>query len=179
MIKQLALIAVLFLSVACAGPSGPSTQAAITHSLSGGTIAVMEFDQAGAEVDYSGPHDGFGLMVAESVASRLRRLGHDAKAIPASGRHDAQTVVTGRLTLIDGGSRSTRYWVGFGAGAAKLSIAGSVREGNREVASFSRERWSGTGVFGGASASLLEKCARAVGADVAEMIDTGRYTKNE
>ena len=176
MIKQLATIGVLSLSVACAGPSGPSTQATGTHTLSSGTIAVVEFDQAGADVHYNGPHDSFGLVVAEEIASRLGKLGHSAKAVPAAGRHNAQTVVTGRITRIDGGSRATRYWVGFGAGAAKVGVAGSVREGNREVASFSHDRWSGTGVFGGASASLLQKCLRAIGADVAKMIDKGQYT---
>lgn len=176
MIKQLTTIGILCLSVACTGPSGPSTKATSTHAFSGGTIAVVEFDQASANVQYNGPHDTFGLVVAQEIASRLGKLGHNAKAVPAAGRHDAQTVVTGRVTRIEGGNRAARYFVGFGAGAAKVGVVGSVREGNREVASFSHERWSGVGVFGGASASLLQKCLRAIGADVAKMIDTGQYT---
>jgi hypothetical protein len=175
-IKQLATLGILCLGVACAGPSGPPTQVTDTHTLSGGTIAVVEFDQSNANIHYNGPHDTFGLVLAEEIASRLSKLGHNAKAVPAAGRHEAQTVVTGRITRIEGGSRATRYWVGFGAGAAKVGVVGSVREGNRELARFSHERWSGFGVFGGASASLLQKCLRAIGADVAKMIDTGQYT---
>ena len=43
------------------------------------------------------------------------------------------------------------------------------------MATFSDERWSSMGVFGGNSISLVRKCLRAVGQDVAKMIDTGQY----
>lgn len=47
------------------------------------------------------------------------------------------------------------------------------------LGTFSHERWSGMGVFGGATATLMSKCKRAVSHDVAQMIDTGKYTRVE
>jgi hypothetical protein len=162
--------------VACAGPSGPKQAASSGFQLSGQPVSVLEFGLEGAQVTYNAPYDTFGLAIAEEIAAGLRKRGHQAEAVPAGGTAKGSIIVTGDVKRIDAGSRSQRYWVGFGAGAAKFGVEGSVKEAKgKEVASFSDERWSGFGVFGGNSISLVRKCLRVVGQDVAEMIDTGQY----
>ena len=127
-------------------------------------------------ISYNAPHDTFGLAVAEEIASALRKQGYDANAVPARGHAAGPIVVTGRVLLIDAGSRATRYLVGFGAGSAKFGVSGIVRNAQgQELARFSDERWSGFGVFGGNPITLVQKCLRAVGNDVARMLHTGKY----
>lgn len=155
------------------GPSGPSVQG---PTVQGQRIAVAEFTTEGATVAYQEPVDAFGLQLASQVASELRNRGYTAEVFSASQEPEGDVVVRGRFTLIDGGSRALRYWVGFGAGAAKLKVAGDVVRANGEsVASFSTGRGSGFGIFGGSSAGLLEKCMRGVARDLASMIDSGKY----
>jgi len=138
----------------------------------------MEFSQDGADIYFNAPHDAFGLMVAEEIAGALRKRGHQAEAVPAGGTHSGEIVVSGRIVRINAGSRPLRYWVGFGAGAAKFGVDGQVTKADGgQVGSFSHERWSGFGVFGGNSVSLVQKCLRAVGNDIAKMVDTGMYTR--
>ena len=169
----LALPLIVLLTAGCGGPragtlvSGPR--------VTGQPITVKEFTTEGAVIRSEGV-ETFGLVLAEEIASELRRRGYQAEAIPASATARSSVVVSGRLTRVDGGSRALRYFVSFGAGAAKFGAAGEVigRDGARLV-TFSDERWSGWGVFGGSSQSLLQKCVRSVGADIAEMIDTGKY----
>lgn len=161
---------------ACGGPSGPKQVTRAGYQPSEEVISVVEFSQEGAQITYNAPHDTFGLAVAEEIAGALRKRGHVAHAVPARGEVPGEIVVTGRIVKIDAGSRATRYWVGFGAGSAKFGVEGNVQNAEgAEVATFADERWSGFGVFGGNSVSLVQKCLRAVGNDVAKMIDTGQY----
>ena len=177
-LRLLALTAAMLLVSACAGPSGPGSVETKGVPLGDTKVTVLEFSQEGAAIRFNAPHDTFGLMVAEEIAAGLRASGHDAEAVPAGARPASGTVVTGRVTRIDAGSRALRYMVGFGAGAAKFGIEGKVVDaGGKELGTFSHERWSGFGIFGGNSVSLVQKCLRTVGLDVAKMIDTGVYTR--
>jgi len=177
--NRIAWIAVALFASACAGPSGPDRTEVAGPRLDGEQITVMEFTQDRAQIRYGADHDAMGLAVAEEIAGELRRRGHDAKALPANATPDGDVVVRGRITRIDGGSRAVRYFVGFGAGAAKFGVEGDVERQEERLASFSHERWSGFGVFGGSSSSLVQKCIRAVGRDVGKMIDEGAYTTVE
>jgi len=176
---SIALLCAASFLVACAGqsgPSGPQQAESSRFRLSGQAISVLEFSLARAMVTYNAPYDTFGLAIAEEIAAELRKRGHQAEAVPAGGEVKGSILVMGDVERIDAGSRSTRYFVGFGAGSAKFGVDGSVKEAQGgEVATFSDERWSGFGVFGGSSTSLVRKCLRAVGQDVAKMIDTGQY----
>jgi hypothetical protein len=168
--------------IAC-GPKAPSVSTPGTASLGrlvrGSPIAVQAFAIAdGAIVSYARPTDAFGPIVSEQIARELRDRGHDARAIATrpAGAASSGVLVVGTITMLDGGSRALRYWVGFGAGAVKLGVTGEVigSDGER-IGTFREERWSAVGRFGGESQDLLEKCARTLGADIAEMIDTGDY----
>ena len=164
-------------SWACGGASGPSRVPTGEYPVAAASVAIVEFDLTGATVRYNEPTEAFGLAIAEQIAGALLEKGIEADVAPAGQTAAADLVVSGRITRIDAGSRSQRYWVGFGAGSAKFGVVGTVRESDgKKVATFSHERWSGFGVFGGNSASLVQKCLRAVGRDVAKMIETGSYT---
>jgi len=166
------IVAAVALFLGC-GPSGPTVPGA---NVQGQRIAVVEFTTEDATVSYSEPVDALGLQLASQVASKLREDGYNAEVFDADRDPDGDVIVRGRFTLIDGGSRALRYWVGFGAGAAKVKVAGDVvRADGSPVASFSTGRGSGFGIFGGSSAGLVEKCLRGIAADVAKMIDTGTY----
>lgn len=176
-LHDMTLVLVLVLSLGCAGASGPDSVKAMGTALGKQSVSVVEFAQDGAVIQYNEPHGAFGLMMAEEIAGALRKRGHQAEAVPAGGKTPGDIVVTGRILEINAGSRALRYWVGFGAGSAQFGVAGDVaKAGGGELGSFSHERWSGTGIFGGNSVSLVQKCVRAVGNDVAKMIDTGAYT---
>jgi hypothetical protein len=166
------VLAVLVLG-ACASPPDRDW---IGDDLAGEAMTVLEFDMRDAVVKYGGPHDGFGLALAEEVASQLRRRGFDAQAAPAGDVPETPVVISGRILHVNSGNRATRYLVGFGAGAARFGAAGSLlRADGTELASFSRERASSFGIFGGSSSSLVQKCLRSVGNDIAEFVKTGRY----
>jgi hypothetical protein len=94
--------------------------------VTGQRIAVAEFQTDSATVRYNEPVDAFGLAMAEEIAGALRKKGYAAEAFPAGREPRGDVVVRGRYLLIDGGSRALRYWVGFGAGAAKMRVEGDV-----------------------------------------------------
>ena len=166
------LLATLALATACGAPG----RTVVGPRVSGERIAVMEFSTEGTRVAYSEPHETFGLALAEEVAEELRKRHHDAVAVPAGGTLSADVIVNGRMTRIDGCSRALRYWVGFGTGAAVFGAQGEVSktDGTR-MATFWDEHASGWGVFGGASSTLLQKCLKRTGAEIAKMVDSGNY----
>lgn len=81
-------------------------------------------------------------------------------------------VVRARITKTDPGSRAARYFVGFGAGAAKIGIAGEVVDGRtgKVLVRFVQERRSFAGGFGGGYRDLLDRTLRQVGGDVAGLL---------
>jgi hypothetical protein len=146
-----------------------------------GKIQVLEFDLTAAQVaSFDEPTTQFGMQLAEAVAESLRKKSFDALAVARSAPRMSQTVVDGRIVKIDGGSRATRYLVGFGAGAARFGVAGqSLGPDGAVVGEFKDERWCGFGLFGGASSNLLHNCMTEVADDVATMVATGNYRASE
>ena len=174
---SIVLVSLAWVLAACAGssgPSGPELSASAGYRASGEAITVVEFSQEGAEIHYNAPHDAFGLAVAEEIAGALRKRGHRADAVPAGAVPENPVIVSGRIVLIDAGSRVARWLAG--SGKAKFGVEGSLqRADGAKLASFANERWSGFGFLGGNPVSLVQKCLRAVGDDIAKMIDTGQY----
>jgi hypothetical protein len=89
-----------------------------------------------------------------------------------SGDGAKALVVRARITKSDPGSQAARYWGGFGAGAAKVGIAGEIVDGGsgKVLVRFSQERRSGFGLFGGGYRELLDRTMRQIGGDVAGLI---------
>lgn len=170
--RRAVIVGCLVLAAACSSPRARIAGPTVT----GQRIAVLEFSSEGTVVKYNEPHDTFGLALAEAIADELRKRGHQATAVRRDAAPDADVLVRGRMTEIDGGSRALRYWVSFGAGAAKFGAEGDVvRADGTPVATFWDGHGSGFGFFGGTSADLLQKCIRRTGMEIAKMIDTGSY----
>ena len=154
------------------GPAVPGQR------LSGEPVSVVEFTTEGAIVSYDEPYESFGLDVASEIAAELRSRGHRAELVRAGGTSASGTVVRGRVVLIDGGSRAARVIVGMGAGAGRFGVSGEVtRADGTRLGTFQDDRSSSgmANMWGGSAHDLVQKCIRAVGHDVAEMIDTGQY----
>lgn len=93
----------------------------------------------------------------------------------AAPRTAAQAfVIRTYLVAIDPGSENKRYFLGFGAGAVKISLRGEIFESqsHRTLVRFQQERRSAVGSFGGTGFSeLCARTARQIGADVAALIN--------
>src|SRR5438876_10622866 len=87
-----------------AGCGGPKRAPSALAPAAGQRIAVMEFSLTGAQVQYDGRTDAFGLALAEAIAADLRERGFVAEAIPASGTPRGEVIVRGRMLRIDEGS---------------------------------------------------------------------------
>lgn len=86
-----------------------------------------------------------------------------------TGGGDKTLVVRARVLTMDPGSRAARYWAGFGAGAARVELAGEIVDAatGKVLVRFQQERRSGVGVAGGDYVKLMQRNLRAVGEDVA------------
>jgi hypothetical protein len=84
-------------------------------------------------------------------------------------------------TLADAGSGKALtltilnvHGVGGGAwsGAKSITVQGTLKEGGKVLGSFNARRSSGGGAFGGykGTCSILERCAKALGKDVAQWL---------
>jgi Domain of unknown function (DUF4410) len=82
-------------------------------------------------------------------------------------------VVRARLTKVDPGSQAARYFVGFGAGAVKIAIAGEIidRASGKVLVRFAQERRSAFGAFGGGYGELFQRTAHQLGGDIGELIN--------
>ncbi len=81
-------------------------------------------------------------------------------------------IVRAHITKSDPGSQAARYFAGFGAGAAKVGVAGEIVDGKsgKTLVRFEQERRSGVGAFGGGYKDLLDRSLRQIGGDVAGML---------
>ena len=137
-------------------------------------VAVVEFTVAeDAKIArYNAPYDTIGRELADWIVERLKRRGRNAEVVPASMVPDANLIVTGEITRLDGGSAAKRMLIGWGAGHATVAVMGEVRHGDgTRVATFSDERIGG----GWGNRGALENAWRRVGNSVSDMIFRGQY----
>ena len=82
-------------------------------------------------------------------------------------------IVRNKLLTLDPGSRAARYWAGFGAGAARVEVSGEVVDAatGKVLLRFKQERRSGVGVAGGDYVKLMERNLRAIGEDMALILN--------
>lgn len=82
-------------------------------------------------------------------------------------------VVEGEFLSINPGSRAKRYWVGFGAGASGVGVAGRVTDASGEVlADFKHRKHSGIGIGGGDYVKFMSDDTEDVGTDIARFLTT-------
>jgi hypothetical protein len=91
-------------------------------------------------------------------------------AAPPPARH---LRVRGQVSKFDPGSQAARYWVGFGAGHARVEIVCEILDGDtgEVLASLTQARVSSGGLFGGGYDALLQKLTWEVGEDLAKLLN--------
>lgn len=107
-----------------------------------------------------------------SFVEGMRREIGGMQVQTGSGGGAKALLVRARITKSDPGSQAARYWGGFGAGAAKVGIAGEIVDGatGKVLVRFNQERRSGFGLFGGGYRELLDRTMRQIGGDVAGLL---------
>lgn len=109
-------------------------------------------------------------VLADPVSSFVEGLSKGSGMRVEKGKGGAGAlVVSGVVEEMDPGSRSARYWGGFGAGAARTVLRLEVKDGasGKTLLKIHQERRSGVGVGGGSYVNLLNRNLRKIGDDVA------------
>ena len=138
-------------------------------------IAVESFDSAGVKLP--DPNDNtyraVQLAIRTIKPAFMQGVAQKARRKAGANAPGKTLVIRARLTKIDPGSQAARYFVGFGAGAVKIAIAGDIIDAasGKVLVRFAQERRSGFGAFGGGYAALFERTARQIGGDVGELIN--------
>lgn len=122
-----------------------------------------------------------GLLSAAFV-SKMKEVGPFSEVSDAAG--DAASadglVVEGKFIEMDPGSRAKRYFVGFGAGKSGVTVKGTLRSGDKVLATFSQRRIGAMGAFGGDSMAKLRADSKDIGEDIAKFLNawsTGKKLK--
>ena len=138
-------------------------------------IAVESFDSAGVKMPNTNDNTYRAVQTALRVTKPafMEGVAQKAKRKVGPNAPGKTLVIRARVTKIDPGSQAARYFVGFGAGAVKIAIAGEIidRSTGKVLVRFVQERRSGFGAFGGGYGALFERTARQLGGDIAELIN--------
>ena len=161
---------------------GPASMAPVTATspVKGLIVNVREFDASRADVkDYSEPVQPYGLQTAEAIVEALQEAGIAAQIAPSGAPPAGQVIVEGRVTMVEGGSTTSRVLLGgFGpVGASRFGVAGSVRRDGMLLGEFAVDRLAWMDLWWPSADRLLSRTARVIGFDIANMISSGRYSR--
>ena len=113
-------------------------------------------------------------VLAERFASTLKASGpfkevvvlKDGEVAPAGA-----LVLSGKFLTLDPGSRTKRYFAGFGAGKSSVKVAGAVTDAQgKTLATFEQRRIGAMGMGGGDSLGKLMADSRNIGEDLAKFM---------
>ena len=153
------------------------------------TIVIKPFDASAAELG-TGGKDGKSArqqeaqtmknegprVLAERFVEELQKTSPFKAARllkPDESVPEGALVVEGAFVTLDPGSRTKRYFAGFGAGKSAVEVKGVVKDGGgRTLASFSQRRVGAMGVGGGDSLGKLMSDSRSIGEDIAKFVAT-------
>ena len=112
-------------------------------------------------------------MLAERFAATLEKGPFQSVRVLAAG--DAvpagALVVEGTFDTIDPGSRTKRYFAGFGAGKSSVKVSGTLKDASgKTLASFEQRRVGAMGMGGGDSLEKLTSDARSIGEDIGKFL---------
>jgi hypothetical protein len=80
-------------------------------------------------------------------------------------------VVEGKFIELNPGSRTKRYFAGFGAGKSSVKVSGTVKDATgRTLATFQQRRIGTMGMGGGDSLGKLMSDSRSIGEDIAKFL---------
>ena len=113
-------------------------------------------------------------VLGENFVAALKELGPFGAVSLAAADAPAPTgsiIVDGKFTKIDPGSRTKRYFVGFGAGKSAVSVTGTVKDATgTRLAAFQQTRYGVMGMGGGDSLGKLLSDSRSIGEDIAKFL---------
>ncbi len=114
-------------------------------------------------------------ILAERFASALRETGPFPNVTILEKEGSAApdgSLVSGKFTEIDPGSRAKRYFVGFGSGKSAISVEGLVCSGDGTLmARFAQRRLGVMGAFGGDSLGKMAADMKNIGEDLAKFMN--------
>ncbi len=114
-------------------------------------------------------------VLADPVTSFAKALREESGLVVTPGEEggDGALVIRGVVDEMDPGSRAARYWGGFGAGAARTKLSLEIVDGSsgKTLLKMTQERRSGVGMAGGDYVKLMNRNLRAIGEDVAMVLD--------
>jgi len=138
-------------------------------------IAVESFDSTGVKLP---PANDNTYRAVQSAIRMMKPAFMEGLAEKAQRKTNANApgktlVVRARLARVDPGSQAARAFLGFGAGAVKIAIAGEIidRSSGKVLVRFAQERRSAFGAFGGGYGELFQRTARQIGGDIGELIN--------
>jgi hypothetical protein len=151
------------------------------------TVVVKPFDATGADLGTGGKegkearqqeaktmqNDGPRVLSERLVATlakggpfKTARVLNAGDAVP-----EGAVVIEGKFVTLDPGSRTKRYFAGFGAGKSAVKVAGAVKDSTgRTLATFEQRRIGAMGMGGGDSLGKLMSDSRNIGEDIAKFL---------
>ena len=88
-----------------------------------------------------------------------------------SPRPGGTLLVEGKFVQLDPGSRTKRYFAGFGAGKSSVKVSGTVKDSTGlTLATFQQRRIGSMGMGGGDSLGKLMSDSRSIGEDIAKFL---------
>jgi hypothetical protein len=113
-------------------------------------------------------------VLADRFVATLQASGPFKQVSVADGEAGVPSgalVVEGKFITIDPGSRTKRYFVGFGAGKSSVKVSGVVKDAaGKTLATFEQRRVGAMGIGGGDSLGKLMTDARNIGDDIAKFL---------
>ncbi len=142
------------------------------------SVAVVAFDTSEVKLPEKddntfGPVRKVLASATEGLVQGLRGEVGSKVTLEEKAPESAGTlVIRGKIVELDPGSKSARYFAGFGAGAARAKIEAEIVDGQsgQVLARFEQERRSGVGMMGGDYQELMQRCLNAIGEDVANLL---------
>lgn len=185
-------LAVALLAWGCAGAPPGRLPGAASGSRAAGAPAVVvhELSTEGAVLARTvTDRDPLGIDLAREIAAELERLGATAEAIEAgagASGGDPDVVVRGRLTALDGGSRTARTllppagWAAWGAASCRLEI--EVRDGSgAALAEFAQGARARSAAWAEPGEAVADRCLKVAAIEAArriwELVATGKRSE--
>jgi hypothetical protein len=157
-------------------------------------VVMVAFDASGADLGTGGKdgkesrqqeaqtmqNEGPRVLGERFVATLLDLGPFKSVRMIKSGevKPDDALVIEGKFLALDPGSRTKRYFAGFGAGKSSVKVSGSVKDAaGRTLATFEQRRIGTMGVGGGDSLGKLMSDSRSIGEDIAKFL--ARWARGE
>lgn len=139
-------------------------------------IYIAKFDSSDTELPEKddNTYEPVLQVLASPEPSLIRGLREEMEGVTIEQGTGRDGLVVETVVLeMDPGSQAARYWAGFGAGAARTKLQIVVKDGRtgKVLLRITQERRSGVGLGGGGYVELLNRNLRAIGEDLALVLN--------